>query len=72
MHCSWKGDQMEDNDIVVLFLARNEDAISKTTEKYGVQLRKIAYGILCNHESAEECENDTYQNAWESIPTNEP
>lgn len=37
---------MEDNDIVELFLARNEDAISKTTEKYGVQLRKIAYGIL--------------------------
>lgn len=72
MHCSWKGDQMEDNDIVVLFLARNEDAISKTTEKYGVQLRKIAYGILSNHESAEECENDTYQKAWESIPPNEP
>ena len=63
---------MEDNGIVELFLARNEDAISETAEKYGVQLRRIAYGILNNHESAEECENDTYQKAWESIPPNEP
>lgn len=63
---------MEDEDIVELFLARSEDAISKTIEKYGVQLRRIAYGILSNLESAEECENDTYQKAWESIPPNEP
>ena len=63
---------MEDNDIVELFLARNEDALSVTAEKYGTQIRRIAYGILGNHESAEECENDTYQKAWESIPPNEP
>lgn len=63
---------MEDHDIVELFLARNEDAISKTAEKYGPRIRQIAYGVLGNHESAEECENDTYQKAWESIPPNDP
>lgn len=63
---------MEDNDIVELFLARNEDAISRTAEKYGSRIRQIAYGVIGNHESAEECENDTYQKAWESIPPNEP
>lgn len=63
---------MEDNDIVELFLARNEDAISRTAEKYGPRIRQIAYGVIGNHESAEECENDTYYKAWESIPPNEP
>lgn len=63
---------MEDNDIVELFLVRNEEAISKTAEKYGPRIRQIAYGVLNNHESAEECENDTYLKAWESIPPNEP
>ena len=63
---------MEDNDIVELFLARNEEAISRTAEKYGSRIRQIAYGILSNRESAEECENDTYHKAWESIPPNEP
>ena len=28
---------MEDNDIVELFLARNEEAISRTAEKYGLK-----------------------------------
>jgi RNA polymerase sigma-70 factor (ECF subfamily) len=63
---------MEDNDIVELFLARNEEAISRTAEKYGSRIKQIAFGILSNHESAEECENDTYHKAWESIPPNEP
>lgn len=63
---------MEDNGIVELFLARNEEAISRTAEKYGSRIKQIAYGILSNHESAEECENDTYHKAWDSIPPNEP
>ena len=69
---SKKGKLMEDNDIVELFLARNEDAISKAAEKYGSRIRQIAYGILNDYESAEECENDTYHKAWDSIPPNEP
>ena len=63
---------MEDEKIVDLYLARDETAISRTAEKYGKALRRIAYRILESTESSEECENDTYWEAWKSIPPNEP
>ena len=63
---------MEDEKIVDLFLNRNESAIVKVTEKYGSRLRRIAYNILENEADAAECENDTYLEAWNSIPPHEP
>ena len=63
---------MKDNDIIDLFLARDENAFTQTAEKYGVRLRGIAYGILSDFESAKECENDTYLEAWNRIPPHEP
>lgn len=63
---------MSDNEIVDLYLSRDERAISFTAERYGAKLRKIAYGILNNRESAEECENDTYWETWKRIPPHEP
>ncbi|MBR6020598.1 MAG: RNA polymerase sigma factor [Lachnospiraceae bacterium] len=63
---------MNDNEIVDLFLSRNEKAISCAAELYGAKLRSIAYGILNDRESAEECENDTYWEAWKRIPPHEP
>ena len=63
---------MEDNEIIDLFLLRSEDALSHTAEKYGSQIRSIAYGILNDWESAKECENDTYLEAWKRIPPHEP
>lgn len=63
---------MDDEKIVDLYLARDESAISRTAEKYGMALRRIAYRILESTESSEECENDTYWEAWKSIPPNEP
>ena len=63
---------MEDSKIVDLYLARDESAISRTAEKYGAKLRRMADWILRNRESAEECENDTYLEAWNRIPPNEP
>lgn len=63
---------MEDSKIVDLYLARNEDAITQTANKYGFRLRRIAYGLLRNEESAEECESDTYLEAWNRIPPHEP
>ena len=63
---------MDDNQIVNLFLARDENAIARTAEQYGVRLRGIAYGILGDSQSAEECENDTYLEAWNRIPPHEP
>ena len=63
---------MEDEKIVELYLDRNEEAISRTTEKYGVRLRKLAMGIVEDSPTAEECENDTYMAAWKSIPPHDP
>lgn len=63
---------MDDERIVELFLDRNEDAIKLTTQKYGKQLRRIALVITADQQTAEECENDTYLKAWNSIPPNEP
>ena len=63
---------MEDSMIVELYLRRDEAAICATAAKYGNKLRMLAWGILRDLETAEECENDTYMEAWNSIPPHEP
>lgn len=63
---------MDDEEIVDLFLARNEMAINKTSEKYGKRLRLLAYRVCGDMPAAEECENDTYLKAWETIPPHTP
>ncbi len=63
---------MDGSKIVDLYLSPDEAAIKQTTEKYGKQLRSIAYNIVEDSQTAEECENDTYLAAWNSIPPHEP
>ena len=63
---------MDDDKIVELYLSRNEEAITQTANKYGPALRNIAFGILSDRESAEECENDAYLQTWNLIPPHEP
>ena len=63
---------MNDQEIVELYLSRNEDAINQTAQKYGPRLRNIANRIVNNEETAKECENDTYLEAWNLIPPHEP
>ncbi len=63
---------MDDSKIILLYLNRIEDAISQTSIKYGHQLRSIASNIVVDKLDAEECENDTYLSAWNSIPPHEP
>ena len=63
---------MDDSKIVDLYLLRDEEAIRKTAEKYGSRLRALAQGIVCDRQAAEECENDTYMETWNSIPPHEP
>lgn len=63
---------MEDEKIVDLFLSRDEDALRYSSEKYGKRLSKIAYGIVQDIYASEECVNDTYLVAWNSIPPNKP
>jgi RNA polymerase sigma factor (sigma-70 family) len=63
---------MDDDSIVRMYWERNEKAISVTSEKYGSYCLSIAKKILDNQEDAEECVNDTYLHAWNSIPPNRP
>ena len=63
---------MRDHEIIELYWARNESAIAATAEKYGNYCHTIAYNILRNKEDAEECSNDTYLGAWNSIPPQRP
>ena len=51
---------------------RSETAIRETTDKYGRRLRSLAYGIVEDLHTAEECENDTYMEAWNAIPPHRP
>ncbi|HEY8349215.1 MAG TPA: RNA polymerase sigma factor [Clostridiales bacterium] len=63
---------MDDEMILDLYWARSESAISETANKYGSYCTKIAVNILQNSEDAEECVNDTYHKAWDSIPPQRP
>ena len=61
-----------DESIVEMYHARNEQAIAESARKYGRYCHAIAYGILNSDPDAEECVNDTYIKAWESMPPHRP
>lgn len=63
---------MDDRSIVELYWQRNENAISETQAKYGRYCFSIAQAILVNKQDAEECVNDTYSSAWNTIPPHRP
>ena len=52
---------MQDYEIVDLYWARSEYAITETNVKYGGYCRKIAMNIVASAEDSEECVNDTSQ-----------
>ena len=63
---------MDDREIILLYLARDESAIAETGRKYGGYCHAIAYRILQSHADAEEIVNDTYLKTWNTIPPAEP
>ncbi len=63
---------MEDKQIVELYWARSETAISETEKKYGRYCHYIAYQILYNDEDAKEVVNDTYLKTWNTVPPHRP
>lgn len=63
---------MDDAQIVGLYWRRDESAITETALKYGSYCYAIAYQILGNNGDAEESVNDTYLDAWNSIPPHRP
>ena len=63
---------MEDKQIVDLYWERSDIAISETAKKYGKYCHYIAFNILHDFEDSEECVNDTYMRAWNSMPDHRP
>ena len=63
---------LNDFDIIELYFLRNEQAIVETDNKYGRLCHKLAINIVKNSQDAEECVNDTYMGAWNSIPPTRP
>ena len=63
---------MEDKAIVDLYWQRSERAIPETECKYGGYCHTVAMRIVNNREDAEECVNDTWLGAWNSMPENRP
>ena len=63
---------MEDEKIIALYFARNEQAVKETDTAYGRKLYVLSNHILNNREDAEESVSDTYMEAWKSIPPKRP
>lgn len=62
---------MRDEEILDLFFARDDRAITMTAQKYGASLTHMSWNFV-GHEDAEECVNDTYLSAWNHIPPARP
>ncbi len=63
---------MQDNEIVELFWQRDQSAILQCSAKYGKNLESTSYAIVRSKEDAQECVQDTYFAAWNSMPNDRP
>ncbi len=63
---------MNDREIIGMFLARSEEAIRACEATYGRYCMGISMSIVANVSDAEECVNDTWLRAWQSIPPQNP
>ncbi len=63
---------MEDSQILELLYERSERAIAALSEKYGSVCRRVANNILNDARDVEECVNDAYLGAWNTIPPQKP
>jgi RNA polymerase sigma-70 factor (ECF subfamily) len=63
---------MNDDSILTLLFQRDEAALSEIQEKYGHYCQYIAEQIVGSREDAEECVNDTWRRAWDTIPPQKP
>lgn len=63
---------MEDIQIIELYWQRDETAIKESRTKYGGYCSTIANNILHSAEDTEECVNDTWFRAWNTMPPEKP
>lgn len=59
---------MSEEEIIQLFAQRSEKAIEILSQKYMAYCKKISMSILKNKEDVEECLNDCWLTAWNTIP----
>ncbi len=64
--------RMNDRALVDLYWSRDESALTLTAARYEHYCMTVALNITGNREDAEECVNDTYLRAWNSIPPARP
>lgn len=55
-----------------MFFERSEQSIQELDIKYGKVCHRLSYNILGNRQDAEECVNDAYLGAWNTIPPTKP
>ncbi len=61
-----------DEDIISLYFARDERAITETDRRYGRTCMNLSMEILRSRPDAEECVNDAYLRTWNAIPPTRP
>lgn len=63
---------MDDSKIIELYWLRDQEAIAQTDMKYGRLCRSISLNIVSDFRDSEECVEDTYMAAWNSMPPQRP
>ncbi|MCR5742273.1 MAG: RNA polymerase sigma factor [Lachnospiraceae bacterium] len=63
---------MDDVQLIDLYFARNEAALSETQTRYGKYLKTIARRIVRSEEDTDEIANDVYMALWRAIPPKRP
>lgn len=63
---------LDDKEIIDLYFERDENAVRETMTNYNGRLLRFAMRFLSDERDAEECVNDTYARAWNTIPPNRP
>lgn len=63
---------MTDEKILNLLFQRSQQGLAEAREKYGEKLFRLADNILGNRLDADECVNDAFLAAWNSIPPQRP
>lgn len=63
---------MRETEIIGQFFARDEAALTSVQSEYGAYCSTIARNILRDKEDVEECLDDTWLKAWNTIPPKRP
>ena len=62
----------DDEKIIELFFARDQQGIQELDLKYGKACHSLSYHIVNDRNDAEECVNEAYFGAWNTIPPENP